>query len=287
MMKDIGDSQALDKSIRQDPRLGTSNPRMNAVFPNTSSQSRTTEKPGLHAKILSRFFWPQLQDDSFKIPEPVAALQQAYAEGFERQKANRKLTWLQALGKVGVELELKDRTVKEVVNTVQATVIYAFGGEEGGNVRHTVENLVEILEMDEELVRSALGFWVSKLVLHEDANTPSTFTVLETLNKDELLRSKTTTSTAQPTSSSSKASGGGEGKDRGMGGPKEAMYWQFVQGMLKNAPGGMAPGQIGMMLKVLIAEGFPYGGEELKGWLDGRVMEGGLEVKGGKYRVRK
>lgn len=284
MMKDIGDSHALDKSIRQDPRLGTSSPRMNTVFTNTSSQS--TEKPGLHAKILSRFFWPQLQDDSFRIPEPVAALQQVYAEGFENQKANRKLTWLQALGKVSVELEFEDRTVKENVHTWQATVIYAFHSEAiGQTVQRTVDDLVTMLEMDEELVRSALGFWADKLVLHE--SSPSTFTVLETLDKVDMQRAKATSSSTSAATSSGKGGGDAGGKAKGMSGPKEGMYWQFLQGMLKNAPGGMPIAQMVMMLKMLIAEGFPYGNEDLKGFLDGKVQEGKLEVKGGKYKVKK
>jgi anaphase-promoting complex subunit 2 len=34
-------------------------------------------------------------------------------------------------------------------------------------------------------------------------------------------------------------------------------------------------------------EGFPYSNEELAGFLGGKVEQGGLELVGGKYRLRK
>jgi anaphase-promoting complex subunit 2 len=246
------------------------------------------EKPTVHAKILSRLFWPELQDDGFRVPEPIQILQRAYGEGFEGMKEKRKLTWLQALGSVTLELELEDRTVKEDVRTWQAAVIYAFHNPESGQtVQRTVVDLVAELEMDEPLLRSALKFWVHKLVLHEIS--PNTYTVLEKLNQEERLRSLNPSSAA----SGSRAGGRSEGgEERGMGagglgGTKEGVYWQFVQGMLKNGAGGMPLVRIAAMLKTLLAEGFPFGNEELMGWLDGKVGEGVLEMKGGKYKLKK
>jgi anaphase-promoting complex subunit 2 len=243
--------------------------------------------PGFNAKVLSRLFWPQLQDESFRIPEEIAAIQKAYEEGFEREQSNRKLTWLQSQGLAIVELALEDRLIRvEGVHTWQAAVIYAFHSEnDGPTVEKTIQGLMDELEMSEPLVRSALKFWVNKLVLHE--SSPSTFRVLETLNQDDRLRSKN--AAAGPATSSSvgdivdSADAGMDGP--GIHGPKEQMYWQFVQGMLKN--GAKPLMQIAMTLKMLIAEGFPYGNEELKGFLDGKVSEGKLEVKGGKYKLKK
>lgn len=286
MMKDIFDSRTLDTSIRRLPELDNSRARSMEIRGREGRE--LIEKPAVHAKILSRLFWPELQDDEFKVPEPIQVLQRAYGEGFEGMKEKRKLTWLQALGSVTVELELEDRTVKEEVRTWQAAVIYAFHSPESGQtVQRTVVGLVAELEMDEPLLRSALKFWVHKLVLHEIS--PDTYTVLEKLNQEERLRSLNPSSAA----SSSRVGGGSEGGEErgigagGLGGAKEGMYWQFVQGMLKNGAGGMPLARIAAMLKTLLAEGFPFGNEELKGWLDGKVGEGVLEMKGGKYKLKK
>lgn len=286
MMKDIFDSRTLDTSIRRLPELDNSRGRSMEIRGQEGLE--LVEKPAVHAKILSRLFWPELQDDEFRVPKPIQILQRAYGEGFEGMKEKRKLTWLQALGSVTVELELEDRTVKEEVRTWQAAVIYAFHSPESGRtVQRTVVGLVAELEMDEPLLRSALKFWVHQLILHEIS--PDTYTVLEKLNQEERLRSLNPSSAA----GISRAGGGSEGgEERGMGasglgGAKEGMYWQFVQGMLKNGAGGMPLARIAAMLKTLLAEGFPFGNEELKGWLDGKVGDGVLEMKGGKYKLKK
>lgn len=240
-------------------------------------------KPSLHAKILSRLFWPQLMDEEYNIPTAISALQKSYETGFESMKSARKLTWLHGLGQATVELELQDRTVVEEVSTWQATVIWAFESDEPG-FKLTVTQLLEKLDMEEPLLRTALRFWISKLVLREIA--PSTYTVLETLNPEDSARSKAQTS-APGTSGNSNANDAEEEKMQGMGGEKMGIYWSYIQGMLKNSKAQMPVQQIGMMLKMLIVDGFPYGNEELKEFLNGKVGEGELECVGGKYRLKK
>lgn len=293
MLKDIQDSGRVNNVIRRTQRLDPSVEEINIAHANFDIHDggdmvpEGMLKPSLHAKILSRLFWPQLHDESYRVPDEIRRLQTLYEEGFESLKASRKLTWLHALGQATVELELTDRTVTEEVHTWQATVIWAFQRDEPGEaeVRRSVEELVQQLEMEEALVRSALKFWTGKLVLqevHEDV-----FSVLETLNQEDRARSN-----AQAAASATAAPDDGMEEaalmtNEGITADKGQMYWQFIQGMLKNSSSQMPLQQIAMMLKMLIADGFPFSNEELQVFLGSKVADGELEFAGGKYRLKK
>ncbi|CAG8950498.1 hypothetical protein HYFRA_00006995 [Hymenoscyphus fraxineus] len=286
MLKDIQDSARVNSVIRRAEALDPSPAEIEAARANPQMLDEDVDpegllKPSLHAKILSRLFWPQLQDDTYLVPAVIAELQEAYAAGFETLKSSRKLTWLHTLGQAKVELELEDRKIVEEVHTFQATVIHAFGNPaELEPVSRTVEQLVDALEMEEPLVRSALRFWVSKLVLQETA--PSTYTVLETLNSSD--RALSNALASAPHANHEEVI---ETANEGVANEKMQMYWQFIQGMLKNSSSQMPLQQIAMMLKMLIADGFPCSNEELQEFLGGKVAEGELELNGGKYRLRK
>jgi anaphase-promoting complex subunit 2 len=283
MLKDIQDSTRVNAMIRKAQDLEPSELELGQVQKNPELHPEGLLKPSLHAKILSRLFWPQLMDEEYNIPKAISTLQDSYATGFESFKSARKLTWLHGLGQATVELELQDRTVIEEVSTWQATVIWAFESDQP-NFQLTVTQLLEKLEMEEPLLRTALRFWVSKLVLREIS--PSTYTVLENLNPEDSARSKAQTSTAG-TAGGSNTHDADEDKVQGIAGEKMAIYWSYIQGMLKNSKAQMPVQQIGVMLKMLIVDGFPYGNEELKEFLNGKVEEGELECVGAKYRLKK
>lgn len=57
--------------------------------------------------------------------------------------------------------------------------------------------------------------------------------------------------------------------------------------MLTNASATMPLGQIAMMMKMLIQDGFPWSNEELQEFLAERVAEGEMEIVGGKYKLVK
>ena len=283
MLKDIQDSGRVNALIRRNQGLAPGEEGINAMLGDSEGQSR----PSLNAKILSRLFWPQLQDDEYKIPEEIMALQKHYENGFEILKSSRKLTWLHALGQATVELEFEDRNFTEEVHTWQATVIYAFQSPNvDTSLQRSVSDLVTELSMDETLVRSALNFWVSKLVLHEISK--DTFTVLETLNQEDRQCSNAQAVAAAAANESTDDVGSALAGNEGLGSSeKMQMYWQFIQGMLTNSSREMALAQIAMMLKMLIAEGFPHGNEELQEFLGEKVASGELEFAGGKYRLKR
>lgn len=273
MLRDIVDSRRVDSVIRIDQKL---------ELPTSSLPN-----PDLHARILSHLFWPSLHSDTFSIPSEVASLQSRYAIGFETLKQSRKLTWLDALGQVIVQLDLEDRTVVEEVQTWQASVIYAFQTRDAtSSISKTVQQLIQELNMSEILVRNALNFWVSMLVLRE--TSPDTYHVLETLSSSEMdagnmaqsvaAATAATVATANPASVTAEDHAFQE---------KMGVFWQCVVAMLTNQ-GSMPLPQILAYLGVFVPGGFPYGNEVLREFLDAKVQEGKLEVaQGGNYKIVK
>lgn len=293
MLKDIQDSGRVNTVIRRNQRLEPSDEEINIAHANFDIHDGGNMvpegmlKPSLHAKILSRLFWPQLHDESYRVPDEIGRLQKFYETGFESLKASRKLTWLHALGQATVELEFTDRTITEEVHTWQATIIRDFQSDKPGDttVRRSVDELVQHLEMDEALVRSALKFWVNKLVLQEVQK--DVFSVLETLNQEDRARSNAQAAANTAAAPDDSMDDAALMTNEGITTEKEQMYWQFIQGMLKNSSSQMPLQQIAMMLKMLIADGFPYSNEELQVFLGSKVTEGELEFVGGKYRLKK
>ena len=201
------------------------------------------------AKILSSFFWPELRDDSFKVPAAIQKAQEQYESGFRRIKVLRRLRWLSALGRADVELELKDRTVKvEAVKTWVAALIYAFQDTDVSHgdmdvdektVQRSVADLEEQLNMDEVLVRNAIAFWVGQRVLHEVS--PDTFEVMETLPKEGDVAAPLAVPVQADEAVSALKSQSAVLKDNKM------MYEMFMIGMLTNG-GAMDTSRIAMML---------------------------------------
>lgn len=316
MIKDIYDSRKVDTHIRraelgQPPRparqFGT--PSVPPQFIEMSKQlDMDEERQGqvpYHARILSRLYWPDIVQESFTLPQPVAQRQEKYETGYERLKSSRKLTWLHQLGQATVELELEDRSVNVECKTFEAAVIYAFQEEDGAEsadnepVRRSAQQLQDMLHMDEELVLQALDFWESQEVLVQYSSSPDTYVVLE--RKD--------TTPARPElhpSASAPAALEGEHPLPGMppkpagvkrAGTTSAMdakenerrstYWNFIVGMLTNTMPSMPLGQMAMMMRMLIPDGFPWSDQALQEFLTEKVELGELEITGGKYKLVK
>lgn len=291
MLRDILDSRRVDKAIRADQDLDFDAPD-NAA--------------DIHAKILSRLFWPSLPEQSFKIPSVITDLQARYSEGFEALKPSRKLTWLDGLGTVVVDLELEDRLFSGEVTTWQATVVYAFQEpspsheENPERVQRSVLELSQLLDMPVSLTRSACLFWVSKRILIE--LQPDIFCVLETLpDDDESAENLTGTgktasasyaSVPRSTATNAAAVAAAEAADAAAKESADAetmakmdLYWQFIVGMLTNQ-GAMPLQRIIMMLKIAVPGGFPFSSEELKQFLGQMVTNGKLEmISGGSFKI--
>jgi anaphase-promoting complex subunit 2 len=321
MLKDVLDSRRVDTVIRTEQHLDAGADGDTSISDDLATKMHLTHMPPpqLHAKILSRLFWPTLQDQAFKIPAEISALQARYETGFESLKQSRKLTWLNSLGSVAIELDLEDRVFKDEVLPYQAAVIHAFQSADSESssgsssnppiITKTVDDLATELEMDPTLILATCIFWLSKRILTQTSTHPPTFRVLETLpssspsspNHPSTHHDHDHSSTAQSTTSTTIASASAAAEEAAAAAEakaaadaasvKMAMYWQFVKGMLTNQ-GPMPLGRITMMLKMVVPGGFPYEGEELRGFLATKIGvrdgEAVLEMgANGVYRIVK
>jgi anaphase-promoting complex subunit 2 len=240
----------------------------------------------LNAQILSRFFWPALRDDTFLVPAEVQSLQTQYARGFERVKDMRKLEWLPSLGRASVELQFEDRTIELDVQLWQASVIYAFQNDDSSaeqSPRRTVEELEELLEMDESLVRNALSFWVGKRALAEVSE--DTFAVLERLDTEGNNRPNEAAAALAAEEAEAEAVSAVRSQEDMLLANMD-LYRQFISGMLLNQ-GSMPASKILMMMKMVFPGGFPFGVDEVRTVLGKMVEEGNLVGTGDIYSVRK
>jgi anaphase-promoting complex subunit 2 len=265
MLQDISSSRRLNKAIAQLPEF------------HAAATSQGQEPIGLTTQVLSSYFWPELRDDAFKLPAPIAELQAQYAKGFEAQHNMMRLQWLPALGRATVELEFEDRKVTESVPPWVASVIYAFEETPDGSLPagKTVAQLSEQLDMEDTLVKNALSFWASKRVLVESA--PKTFSVLETLSGQS--------STAPIPLPALQEEVSAVKTNQDIFEENAETLRKFAFNMLMNR--GMMPlPAISMTLKMLLSD-IPFKDTDLKGLLQGMVDEGKLVSNGGMYSVKK
>ena len=305
MIRDVQDSRRLDTAIRRTWQQNRLEQRALVTPSGPTARQREHEnasakEPQYHARILSRLFWPALEREHFLLPSPIIEEQKRYEQGYENLKSGRKLTWLNQLGQTRVELELSDRTVTVDCTTVEATVIYAFRDETDSSgaspVTRSADELYMQLQMDEDLIAAALSFWSSKGVLRRVQ--PGVYAVAETLTPESEKPSAPPADggTVDDDAAADDESGGPQDSPRRQPakptvGAKElerrTMYWQYIRGMLTNASASMPLGQMAMMMKMLVADGFPWSNEELLEFLSEKIEEGELEIVGGKYKLVK
>ncbi|KAL9110420.1 MAG: hypothetical protein Q9227_004964 [Pyrenula ochraceoflavens] len=280
MLRDVLDSRRVDNVIRHDQSMD------NPQDPQNETQ--------MHAKILSRLFWPIMQEITFTVPPPVAALQARYSTGYEALKQSRKLTWIHSCGYVSMDLEFEDRVFSESVPMWQAAVIYQFDSSDDPSQPSPTKSILDIstaINMAAHYVRSACLFWLSKHVLHSPsldhyavlerlptATSPSSPTRLSPSRAPPIA----STAAAEQAAAAAAAEAASQAKIEQMD-----TYRQFVLAMLTNQ-GQMPLPTIATMLGWVVQGGFPYSNEELKGFLNRLVAEGVVEMgSGGTYKIAK
>lgn len=309
MLKDVLDSRRLDQIIREDQGLAQ------------QDEGGEKQEPELHAKILSRLFWPALPgaptfgDDSsdqerFKPPISILHQRNLYEQGFESLKQTRKVAWNDNLGQVEIELEFADRTYHDIVLPYQAGVIYAFHNDEDSSpITKSVSDLSAELFLPAILVRSACLLFVSKRVLQPSTHIHDAFEVLEYLPPEPGVQTAAldpnTDTTTAPThhnadvaSTSASAAAAQAAADRAAElaaqqaakeaeqkekAAKMAVYQQFITAMLTNQ-GAMPLPRIAMMLGMVVPGGFPFSNEELREFLGVMMKDGVVTMQGANYK---
>lgn len=139
--------------------------------------------------------------------------------------------------------------------------------EYNGRTGLDVASIMEALEMEEELVQDAVGFWLNKTVLYEPS--PGVYAVLERL--DMHIAASTQTHTRQEEALSAVVSQDAMLRE---GAP---MFQTFIANMLRNQGSKQIGGMMGItnLLKMVLPT-FTYGDDEVA-WLLSE-MEGRGEV---------
>ncbi|KAM7196066.1 anaphase-promoting complex subunit 2 [Rhypophila sp. PSN 637] len=302
MIKDVQDSRRLDTAIRRTWQQKKLEHDLLVTPAGPASRQKGGDEDGsdatqYHARILSRLFWPSLEREHFVLPQPIVEEQRRYELGYENLKSRRKLTWLNQLGQTRVELELSDRTVCVDCSTIEATVIYAFQdkNDPGGSnpVSRSADDLYMELQMDEDLIAAALTFWTTKGVLRRVQ--PGVYTVVESLTPGPEATGAPAEEGVMEGEADVEEEAGDDSSRRQPTKPavsakeleRQTMYWQYIRGMLTNASVSMPLGQMAMMMKMLIPDGFKWSNEELLDFLSEKLADGDLEIVGGKYKLVK
>jgi len=233
-----------------------------------------TDNAETSAQILSSFFWPTLKDSTLELPQPMKEIQDRYARGFESSKGSQsELQWMNGLGQVQIELELKGRLISETVEPLHAAVITLFD-EDYNEGRNRASAIADALKVAVEDVIKALNFWITKGVIRSAPNDPALFEVIEyesSMIEEEASASVEIASNAQNAMLSA---------------PNAEVYANYIISML-TANGNLPVARIAMMLKMTMPGGFPFNNDDLIGFLDALVTAGKLRSKNTVYGVKK
>ncbi|PSN62521.1 hypothetical protein BS50DRAFT_638154 [Corynespora cassiicola Philippines] len=252
------------------PRPRRPNASGQTLHPPATPSSEQPDGPKLNAQIVSSFFWPLLRDDEFRVPAQVQGLQKQYESRFEQIKGMRKLRWMNALGDVSITLEFDDRTEEfEKLTPWQVSVVHAFqpqpgeewaekGKKEQGITRN-IDQVVDLLQMDEDLVRRAVAFWVGKSVLRQVS--PDTYTVIERLTPNNQDSDAAAAAQELAEVQAQEATAVKSQADLLM--EKKDVYMNFIFGML-TVQRKLPVSRIHMMLRSILQGGFPFGEAEVR-----------------------
>ncbi|KAI6884946.1 hypothetical protein KC360_g7816 [Hortaea werneckii] len=241
-------------------------------YPKRSKSPREDQQPDIAAssasdynvQVLSGFFWPQMRSNDFLLPSTMAEMDEAFGDRFARLGNQKKLHFRKALARVTVDLELEDRQIREEnVPAWRASVINIFGEQEAGAALSS-DQIMGVLEMEEELVFDALGYWTGKKVLYQPS--PGTYAVLESLDMD----SGPIQPAMQPQGEAVSAMMSQDAMLR----ESAPMFETFIKGMLRDGGPKEVGGFMGItnMLKMVLPT-FTYGEDEvmlLLGEMEGR-----------------
>ncbi|KAF8322634.1 hypothetical protein DL93DRAFT_2223518 [Clavulina sp. PMI_390] len=239
MMKDLADSRRLDQHIHDG---------LNSA---------------MHTTVLSRLFWPPIPKSNLVLPGQFKEMQDRYHVEYEKQRPDKKLRFLPHMGTVDLTVEMDDgQQLSVTVNPLHAAIIDLFSQQKRWE---TAELAVKLGDLDITSVSLALMYWHMAGVI--EPTEPNVFELRDSLgeaNEDAM------------------------GEDYGMGlGMEEGddedesadveLFWNFVQGMLKNLH-PMTTGEIHSRFKTVVPNEQTL--EDSKELLEGWWRDGSLDYSG-------
>ncbi|ORX38980.1 hypothetical protein BD324DRAFT_618100 [Kockovaella imperatae] len=155
MLKDIADSKRINDHVHGDI------------------------KSDVHPLVISRMFWPNIENSALHLPPKLEEAQREYEAAFHRFKPDKHLKILQHLGSVSIRLELADRIVEVEATPLQASIAELFETRDAWSILDLGQKLgIE----DEETVTNALIWWAEHGVLKE--TNKGSWRLLESMEDD-------------------------------------------------------------------------------------------------------
>ncbi|KAI9205433.1 uncharacterized protein BJ171DRAFT_73494 [Polychytrium aggregatum] len=120
----------------------------------------------LHSRILSRQYWPPLEQEMFKLPDAVQSQMEEYQKMYGDIKQGRALKWIPSAGTVSLTLDLKDRRLTLDVTPFQASIISCFENQ----AEWTLAKLAAHLETSDSTLKKRMAYWIKMNVISEPAD---------------------------------------------------------------------------------------------------------------------
>jgi anaphase-promoting complex subunit 2 len=272
------------------------------------SSSHAHEEIQFDAKVVSGYFWPQELEKSqanWNLPG-IQARKETYAEVFANSGGQQKLEWAAEHDTMDLELELEDRTVHlRGVLAWRWAVLDAFNdqGPEDADASESsagfsAAEIAEKTAMPEDMIFSAIAFWVSKDILYQ--RRPGHYAILERRDLDVEQQQRQ----QQQRPRDGNGDGDGDGIPAAGDDPMleesllqinlddaafrraAPMIEVFIQNMLKAGGGRSVAGPTGItMMLTMMMPGFSYGDDEVMRVLEGMRAGGAATVEGELWRI--
>ncbi|PXF48212.1 Anaphase-promoting complex subunit 2 [Gracilariopsis chorda] len=248
------------------------------VLETAQSQNPASPLQNFEAVVLSKEFWPKLQEESeFKATTQLETQMSLYTSSFQKHKHPRKLRWQHGVGTVAVHLEFEDgREVDVSVTPIQATILSHFAVKK----KQTLQELQNHLGIKDDAVfrRKIQGLANLGVIRAADSNN-STYETVEHAGEIE------------------SASGGIDeenvpANDRDVGDeqPEDAqmaVYETYVMAMLQNLK-QLPLEQIHNMLQRFVqTPAYDRTEAQLAAFLSQLIEEEKIELSAGMYKVKK
>ena len=293
MLRDVAESKRTNEQLVQSWNELESHAE-DAEMKSDSENSKIV-KPDfpIRGTILSAQFWPTLKEEKIELPPKLKQAFQCYKVSYEGVKQTRTVEWIHNLGKVEVELESKDGSVREfTVTPLQAAVLSILETE----TKMGLEDLSSNLGISASVVRRKLGGLLSLGVLIETNGIIELVEDFAPSEANEDASGGMTSSAAGPSSSStgpiSLYGNDDEDNESAMANEKELKeeemkcYWMYTVSMLRNLK-SMSAENIHSMIKMFSKAGnsTELSQEDLTAFLNKKVREELLCYTNGVYRL--
>lgn len=114
MLKDISDSKRINAHIYNDANM------------ETDADGSKDSAFKLSSLILSSQFWPAFKNETLELPPELKSVFDKYTKSYETYKGNRTLCWRPVTGRVGLEVEIGNKTLNLNVSPIHAVILYQF-----------------------------------------------------------------------------------------------------------------------------------------------------------------